>query len=224
MRIHRSKHPISHTYTLGEEELCVVPSQAYLGVEIQEKLSWKPHIQAVASKAGRTLGFLRRNLSKCSPNIKQLLAYISLVRSQLEYASVIWDPHKQNQIDQLEKIQRRAVRFVCGNYTRDASVTTMREQIGLPTIEERRKRARLIMFYKIINNHIAIPIPDYIKQRTRSTRSSHHQRFMRLSTSMDTYKYSSPPPPRTVSDWDGLPQNIIELPTVEQFKVAIDAL
>ena len=52
MRIHRSKHPISHTYTLGEAELCVVPSQAYLGVEIQERLSWKPHIQAVAPKAG----------------------------------------------------------------------------------------------------------------------------------------------------------------------------
>ena len=112
MRIHRSKHPISHTYTLGEEELCVVPSQAYLhvGVEVQERLSWKTHIQAVASKASRTLGFLRRNLGKYSPNIKQL-AYISLVRYQLEYASVIWDPHEQNQIDQLEKDTKKSCPF-----------------------------------------------------------------------------------------------------------------
>ena len=52
---------------------------------------WKNPSYANASKAGRALGFLRRNLRKCSPNIKQL-AYISLVRSQLEYASVIMGP------------------------------------------------------------------------------------------------------------------------------------
>ena len=128
MRIHRGKHPITHNYTMGGEELCAVSSQAYLGVEIHERLSWKPHIEAVVSKAGKTLGFLRRNLGKCHTNIKKQ-AYISLVRPQLEYASVKWDPHRQNQIDQLEKIQRRAVRFVCGNYQREASVTAMREDI-----------------------------------------------------------------------------------------------
>ena len=133
MRIHRGKHPITHNYTMGGEELCAVSSQAYLGVEIHERLSWKPHIEAVVSKAGKTLGFLRRNLGKCHINIKKQ-AYISLVRSQLEYASVIWDPHRQNQIDQLEKIQRRAVRFVCGNYQREASVTAMREDYISPHI------------------------------------------------------------------------------------------
>ncbi|XP_072030517.1 uncharacterized protein [Amphiura filiformis] len=113
MRIHRNKTPITHTYIMGGEELCTASSQAYLGVELHERLSWKTHIESVASKAGRTLGFLRRNLGKCSTDIKEQ-AYTSLVRSQLEYASVVWDPHKQNQIDQLEKIQRRAIRFISG--------------------------------------------------------------------------------------------------------------
>ena len=94
MRIHRGKHPITHNYTMGGEELCAVSSQAYLSVEIHERLSWKPHIEAVVSKAGKTLGFLRRNLGKCHTNIKKQ-AYISLVRSQLEYASVIWDPQTE---------------------------------------------------------------------------------------------------------------------------------
>ena len=66
-------------------------------------------------------------------------AYISLVQSQLEYVSVIWDPYRKNQIDQLEQIQRRAVRFICGNYQCDASITTMREALGLPLLEERRR-------------------------------------------------------------------------------------
>ena len=73
-----------------------------------------------------------------------------------------------------KKIPRRAVRFVCGNYQREASVMVMREDICLPTLEDRCQRARLTLFYKVTNNQIAIPIPDYISQRTRTTRSSQH--------------------------------------------------
>ena len=163
---------------------------------------------------------MRRNLGKCSPSLKKQ-AYIALVRSQLEYASVTWDPHRQNQINQLERIQRRAIRFICGNYKRDASVSAMQQDLGLPTLEERRKRARLVMLYKVINNLIAIPLPDYITPRTRSTRSSQQHRFTRLSSSSDTYKYSFFP--RTLRDWDELPQATIELPNLEQFKGAIGA-
>ena len=220
LRVHRGRSPITHNYIMGREELTTVTNQAYLGVELHERLSWKQHIESVASKAGRTLGFLRRNLGKCSPSLKKQ-AYIALVRSQLEYASVTWDPHRQNQINQLERIQRRAIRFICGNYKRDASVSAMQQDLGLPTLEERRKRARLVMLYKVINNLIAIPLPDYITPRTRSTRSSQQHRFTRLSSSSDTYKYSFFP--RTLRDWDELPQATIELPNLEQFKGAIGA-
>lgn len=74
-------------------------------------------------------------------------AYFSLVRSQLEYASVIWDPFRQNQIYQLEKIQRKE-RYdsYAELYEREASVTAMRESLGIPTLEERRKNGRLTVF------------------------------------------------------------------------------
>ena len=164
------------------------------------------------------MGFLRRNLGKCSSHIKQQ-AYISLVRSQLEYASIVWDPYQQTLIDKLEKIQRRAIRFICGNYQREASVTSMRQDLGLPLLEVRRKLARLNTFYKIVHMEIAIPIPDYIKTRCRTTRSQHQQRFMHLGSNTDMYKHSFFA--RTLRDWDALPNNIIELPSLEQFKGAI---
>ena len=220
MRIHRRRNPITHNYTMDGESLQVVSNKAYLGIELHERLSWRPHIDAIANKATKTLGFLRRNFGKQCPTDVKKLAYTSLVRPQLEYASAVWDPYKQNQIDKLEKIQRRAVRFICGDYQRDSSVTNMREMIKLPTLEERRKRTRLTIFYKITTNQIAIPIPTYITQRQRSTRRSQNQRFIRLGSNMDAYKYSFFP--RTLKDWDDLPQDIIELPSVEQFKVAVN--
>ena len=37
-------------YIMGGEVLAAVSSQPYLGMEIHEKLSWKPHIKAVAAR------------------------------------------------------------------------------------------------------------------------------------------------------------------------------
>ena len=76
LRVHRKRSPITHNYIMGGEELSSVASQAYLGVELHERLSWKQHIEKVASKAGRTSGFLRRNLGNCTPSLKKQ-AYIS---------------------------------------------------------------------------------------------------------------------------------------------------
>jgi len=70
LRVHRKQNPIIHNYTMGSEELSSVSSQAYLGVELHEQLHWKHHIEAVVSKASRTLGFLRRNLGNCKQTYK----------------------------------------------------------------------------------------------------------------------------------------------------------
>ena len=187
MRIHSKQQPIIHNYIMGGEVLATVSSQLYLGMEIHEKLSWKPHIKAVAAKDNRTLAFIRRNLSLCSTSIKKQ-AYTTLVRSQLEYGAAIWDPYRQNQIDNLEKVQRRGIRFITGNYSREDSVTAMRLNIGLPTLQERRLQSRLVMMFKILHHQIAIPLPDYITNKGRATRSQHPLRFTRLSTSSDWWQ------------------------------------
>ena len=59
----------------------------------------------------RLQGFLKRYLSKCSSHVK-VSAYPLMVRPVMEYASIVWDPHYQTQISILEKVQRRAARWV----------------------------------------------------------------------------------------------------------------
>jgi len=66
-------------------------------------------------KASSTLGFLHRNLRFCPPRYSKT-AYISLVRSALEYSAVIWDSYQQNDIEKVENIQRCVARFINQNY------------------------------------------------------------------------------------------------------------
>mgnify|MGYP003444291098 FL=1 len=79
-------------YRLGEVVLPCVTSFTYLGVVISSDLRWNLHTDMVTAKATRTLNLIRRNLYRCPQNIKSL-AYTTLVRPLLEYASAAWDPY-----------------------------------------------------------------------------------------------------------------------------------
>ena len=102
--------------------LARVDSYPYLCVTIPSDLKWHNHISHITAKASRTLGFVGCNVYNCPPEVKSL-AYTSLIRPQLEYASAAWDPYLVGDIQQLEKVQRRAARFVFRDYKYTTSVT-----------------------------------------------------------------------------------------------------
>ena len=51
------------------------------------------------------------------------------------------------------------------------------------------------------------------------TRQYHQYRFSRVSTSTDTYKYSFIP--NTITDWNRLPQGIIQAPSTDVFRAGV---
>lgn len=89
-----------------------------LGVTISSNLSWNLHYISITKKAYRSLGLLRRSISSNSIQARKML-YISLVRSKLTYCSQIWRPHLIKDILSLEKIQRRATKFILSDYSSD---------------------------------------------------------------------------------------------------------
>ena len=122
----------------------------------------------VTENTWAALAFLQRNLKKCSSSIKSL-AYFTYVRPILEYASIVWAPHTNCQIVTLEKIHRRAARFVCNNYSKYDSVTDMLTLLNWACLEQRRNQAKCIMFYKILNNMVSVNFNQYLQQSTSHT-------------------------------------------------------
>ena len=88
LKICKKKNPIQFQYTMNDVQVSEVDRHPYLGVELEQNMSWSQHITDTANKASSTLGFLRRNLSACSTQVKAT-AYKTLVRPKLEYACVI---------------------------------------------------------------------------------------------------------------------------------------
>ena len=63
--------------------------------------------------------------------------------------------------------QRRAARFVMGDFQRTSSVSSMISSLNWTTLETHIKILRLVLFYKILNNHVDILLPDYIMNSVR---------------------------------------------------------
>ena len=111
-----------------------------------------------------------------------LYIYNTLVRPQLEYASPVWDPDTDKLIYQIEQVQRRAVRWTANNFCRQTSVTRMIEQLGWRTLEQRRTDAHLCLFYKVVHDLVAVPLPDHVQYSNRVSRYCHSMTFRQVST------------------------------------------
>ena len=76
MRVSRSRKPLQHFYSLGNEILQEVSDAKYLGIQIDNKLDWNKHISTVAAKGQSKLAFLNRNLKGCPKKLRDT-AYTS---------------------------------------------------------------------------------------------------------------------------------------------------
>ena len=124
LRITRKKTRITFPYTLHGHVLEEVASAKYLGITMTNDMTWNEHIGKTASKANKKLGFLRRNIKTRDQSLKEK-AYKTIVRPTMEYCSTVWDPYYEMHSDTLEKVQRRAARWVTGRYHNMSSLSAM---------------------------------------------------------------------------------------------------
>ena len=214
LRCTRSLAPVLHTYVLNGRTLVSKTQHSYLGIVFDSTMSWSPHIQMVSNKATKVLNFVKRNLSSCPINTKTQ-AYSTLVRSIMEYASPAWDPYYNTDIYRLEKVQRRAARWVLSDYNRQTSITSLLSTLNWSTLQQRRLSSRLTLFYKIIKNQLPITFPSYYLSTQYHTRQYHQDHFIVPQSNTNSHKYSFYP--RTIRNWNNLPITLIEATSVNEF-------
>ena len=82
-------------------------------------------------------------------------------------------------------------------------VTSMLDQLAWEPLQHRRARNKIIMFYKITNYLVEIPVHHLIQYTTSSTRGSSAKNIRQITTRIDIYKYSFLP--TTIKMWNSIP-------------------
>ena len=109
-------------------------------------------------------------------------------------------------------VQRKAARMVTGDYRTTSSVTEMIQKLGWTTLEERRRKGKATMFYKITRGLVDVDSHD-LKMKTTATRTRGHEHRYRLPHShLQSHLQSFIP--STIRIWNNLPEDAVEAPTL----------
>ena len=211
-----SENQIHSEYKLGDQKLNETDGHHYLGIFINNQLTWNQHIKQITSKANRTLGFIKRNLCSCPKKTKEA-AYKTLVMPLVESSSAAWDPYTQDLQDRIEQIQRRAARFVLNDYSSRSPgcVTEMLQSLGWESLQDRRYFRRLAVLQQSRLGRLSLPIGNYLQPFQRQSRHHHCNAYQIPTVNKNCLKFSYIP--RTIIDWNKLPVRITYIEDIDTF-------
>ena len=222
LKITNKTHSIASHYHIQHHTIKEVSHAKYLGVIIDQQLTWNEHVNHITAKANKVKGFLQRNLKSCPTTVKTI-CYNSLIRSILDYASIIWSPYTQKNILAVESVQRRSARFVTNNYSSYTSVTNLLTNLGWKPLTNRRNELKLAMLFKIIHHLVDVNVDNLlIPLPTTHTTRGHDRRFLQLPTRVNAYLNSYFP--SVIKLWNSLPPDVVHQTNLTDFKSNIAGL
>ena len=127
-----------------------------LGITTDYRLSFDTHVGNLCKKAAKQINALKRLSSFLNQSSKHIMVN-SFIIANFNYCPVIWHFCSVKNMQRIEKIQERALRFVYSDYT--STYPQLLEKGSFCTMEVKRLRAICIEVHKSMNN-IG---PKYIK-------------------------------------------------------------
>ena len=90
------------TTMANKVELEQSDGKKYIGVLVDETLSFNKHIQNQVNKANSIMGLIRRTYTHLDEQSFKYL-FQALVRPHIEYAEAVWSPFKAGDIEKIEE-------------------------------------------------------------------------------------------------------------------------
>ena len=189
--------------------------QKYLGLTLDIKLNFSKHIKSTTKKISKTTGLLRK-FQQILPRSTLLTIYKTFIRSQLDYADIIYDQAYNSAFhDKLESIQYNACLAITGAI-RGTSTEKIYQELGLESLKSRRWFRKLCHFYKIFNDkspsYLFNLIPNF--NRVHNTKLSYN--IPSIKVRHDYFKKSFFP--SAITEWNKLDLNIRNSAGLNAFK------
>ena len=205
---------------IGTNPIEQVSVTKYLGMYIDDSLSWNIHIDQLVKKVAPKIGILKRLKPILNPS-SLLLIFNSIVLPHFDYGDLIYDSSSAENLERLQKLQNRAARILTGSSLREHR-QHMFEKLQWLSLQNRRFLHKCIMIYKCLNKLA----PSYLYDRifknknihthnTRRCNDLRPQRTPRTATYAKSFEVSGP------LAYNALPDDIKNSTSLKQFSSAI---
>ena len=131
------------------------PHVKALGIYIDRKLTFNEHIRQSCTKAARQLNALAR-ISKFLNFKSKKLIFQSFILSNFTYCPLVWHFCGKVNNMKLEKIQERALRIVCNDYT--STYPELIEKLSTTTMVHSRLNCILLLTFSRLFHDLSLKI------------------------------------------------------------------
>ena len=213
-KLHRPHHP---PLLMNNTMLTETDTHRHLGLTLSNTCTWSEHIQTITTKAWARLNLLRTLKFRVSRKSLEKM-YISFVRPLLEYCDSVWDNATTESKKQLDAIHIEAARIITGA-TKLCSISLLLSDIGWESLQDRRNKHKLIIFYKIIHGLTPTYLTDILPQLIQETtnynlRNANDFRTLHAHTNLYFNSFF----PSTIRAWNSLPEETKQAPSIASFK------
>ena len=162
LTVTRRKSPVIHEYHLGDVILQCIQEEKDLAVTISSNLSWDLHVTRIVLKANRMLGLLKRTCPLITDIKVRSTLYLSLVKSQISFATVVWSPASVKLRTILERVQRCTTHWILRTRIGEMSYKQRLLTLALLPLTYDRELRDLVFLYNCIFGYTDLNIGRYV--------------------------------------------------------------
>jgi len=152
-----------------------VHESKFLGVIIDDKLSFNRHVEKLSSTVSRSLGMLNR-MSDFIPQSVKLNIYYSIIYSRITYAILAWGQSGLGNIARINRLLRRAHKWVLFPYYSEEKIA--QEFLKFQSVYDYFAAMKLYKILKLGHHSYFAPILNNLEpQHDHRTRFRSHYRF-----------------------------------------------
>ena len=179
----------------------------FLGIQLDAKLNFKPHIDFISSKLSKSAGILHR-VSGFVPESNMIKLYYSFIYPYLLYGILIWGNSNDTHLKPLVLLQKKIIRILTSSsYLSHTEPLFSRTKI-LKLNDLYRLYLGIYMFKKKLNNSIVYPSHSYLTRYNLNAVPT----FQRLSRCQNSLTFVGP------KQWNLIPDNIRNSSSLSSFK------
>jgi hypothetical protein len=159
----------------------------YLGINLDQHLSWKSHINKVSKKISQNIGVMTR-LKHYMPTYILLTLYNSLVFPYLNYGLLVWGAASCK----LEKLQKMAIRTI-DNAKYNAHTEPLFKKLGLLKLCDQFKLQEYNFMYKLQNELLSFYFQTsmFVRQSDVHEHNTRHATDFRIPLSKHSFVVNS---------------------------------